>query len=429
MDKPQRPTQFTPPPSDYDFGPPDFSGVNPSDAPLEQLCEVALAVLDWLWKSLEKAAQLAYDLGKSAMSGVTLPARQYLYDNLVLPAWQVCENIRQVLVHMAYLTPQSEMRYDDTGEIRRPNEIDFQLISLGHSVDGAFAAALAAGSDPLGNLDQDPSLAAPANRNPKGGPTGRYPWLPVRPTRKQDGQTTPAPPAGSFPDPFFSDVVEFQRPWGFPDKTNDPNPAKAGNYIETPQTVPGPYPQDAMPTVLFQTDGPASNQWRLDYEGSGCPWQTDIFNEEFIGRAPFTNGYPMPGGTDPSLISGTNPLGDPIVFSAYLIGQIAGNSEFQTNFNLDADRGFAYLCWDWIRDPDPNNKVSKWGKTYQPPVTPPEGTAPITPPDGKLAGWEYPESTAAGQDPPPLYKDPPDQHFPRRTLRLEYPGRTCDEGQ
>jgi Zinc dependent phospholipase C len=409
MDKPQRPTWFTPPPSDYDFGPPDFSGVNPSDDPLEQLCEVVLALLDWLWKSLEKAAQLAYDLGKSAISGATLPARQFLYDNLVLPAWQACENMRQVLVHMAYLTPQSEMRYE-TGEIRRPNEIDYELISLGHSVDGAFAAALAAAWDPLGNLDKDPSLTAPASRNPKGGHTRRYPWLPVRPTRGYEGQTTGA---GSFP--FYSDVVEFQRPWGFPDKTNDRDPGEAGNYIETPQTLPGPYPQDALPTVLFQTDGPASNRMRADYEGAGCPEQTDTYNEDFIGRAPFTNGYPMPEGTQAGLISGTNPLGDPIVFSAYLIGQIAGDREFRSNFNLDADRGFAYLCWDWIRDPKAT-AFNKRGQPYAKPVTPPEGT---------VGEWEYPDPVPAGQDPPPLYQNIPGHD--KRTLKLEYPGRSCEE--
>ncbi len=76
-------------------------------------------------------------------------------------------------------------------------------------------------------------------------------------------------------------MVEFQRPWGFPDHTNDRDPAKSGNYIETPQTVPGPYPQDAVPTVLFGTDGPASNRMRLDYERAGCPEQTDVYNEEF----------------------------------------------------------------------------------------------------------------------------------------------------
>jgi hypothetical protein len=403
MDKPERPTWFTPPSSDYDFGPPDFSGVDSSADPVEQLCDTILAILDWIWKSLEKAAQLAYDLGKSAISGATLPARQWIYDGLVLPAWQICENMRQVLVHMAYLTPQSEMRYA-TGEIRRPNEIDFELISLGHSVDGAFAAALAAAWDPLGNLDRDPSLTAPAMRNPKGGAGRAYPWLPVRPTRRQVGQTTSE--GSGFP--FYSDVVEFQRPWGFPDKTNDSNPARAGNHIETPQTVPGPYPQDALPTVLFASDGPANNQMRFDYEGSRCAEETDAYNEDFIGRAPFTAGYAMPEGTESDDVSGTNPLGDPVVFSSYLIGQIAGNPRFRSNFNLDSDRGFAYLGWDWIRDPK-HPSVNKRAQAYDEPVTPPEGT---------VGAWVYPAPTAAGQDPPPLYDTP---------LKLEYRGRTCQD--
>lgn len=409
MDKPKRPTWFTPPPSDYNFGPPDFSGVNPSDDPISQLCEAILALLDWIWKSLEKAAELAYDLGKSAISGATLPARQALYDGLVLPAWQACENMREVLVHMAYLTPQSEMRYPN-GEIRRPNEIDYELISLGHSVDGAFASALAAAWDPLGNLDKDPTLTAPADRNPKGGPNRAFPWLPVRPTQKYAGQKTAD---GYFP--FYSDVVEFQRPWAFPAKTNDPDLAKAGNYIETPQTVPGPYPRDAMPTILFERNGPADNRMRYDYEISNCPEETDGFNEEFIGRAPYTNGYSVPDGTSPEDISGTNPLGDPIVFSSYLIGQIAGNPKFQSNFNLDADRGFGYLCWDWVRDPNKPTTNAR-SQSYNQPVTPPEGTA---------GQWVYPDPTAAGQDPPPLYESGPG--MAGRTLELEYRGRKCVE--
>jgi hypothetical protein len=281
-------------------------------------------------------------------------------------------------------------------------------LSLGHSVDAAFAMALAAASDPLGNLDKDPTLTAPADRNPKGGPNRAFPWLPIRPTKSFAGQTTAK---GNFP--FFSDAVEFQRPWAFPDKTNDPDMRKAGNYVETPQTVPGPYPRDAMPTILFGKDGPANNRMRLDYEISNCPEETDTFNEEFIGRAPFTHGYPVPKGTAPEDISGTNPLGDPIVFSSYLIGQIAGNPKFQSNFNLDADRGFGYLCWDWTRDPNKPTTNAR-GQAYDEPATPPEGT---------VGEWTYPDPTPAGQDPPPLYTSVPGQ--PGRTLELEYRGRTC----
>lgn len=399
MDKPHRPTVFVPPAADFVPTPPDFSGVDPSDPPLEQACEVLAALLDWLFKSLEQAGQLAYDLAKSAASGATLPARDALYYGLILPAWQVCENMRQVLVHLAYLMPQSELRYDD-GELRRPNEIDHELISLGHTVDGAFAAALAAAFDVLGNLDHDPALTADTIRNPKGGPNRAYPWLPVRPTRRSAGQTTSAPGI------FGSDVVEFRRPWGFPDRTNDPDPQQAGNTVETPQTVPGPYPRDAMPTLLLARDGPADNRMRFDYETAGCPEQTDGYNEEFIGRAPFTHGYPVPDGTAPGDVSGTNPLGDPVIFSAYLIGQIAANPRFDADFNLDADRGFGYLAWDWVRDPKMTTGNQR-GQPYQVPLTWPEGT---------VGQWRYPPAAPADQDPPPLY-DPP--------LQLHYLGREC----
>lgn len=58
-----------------------------------------------------------------------------------------------------------------------PNEIDEQLIRLGHSVDSAFQQALADSFDVLGNLDRDPSLNADGVRDVLNSPT---PWLPVR---------------------------------------------------------------------------------------------------------------------------------------------------------------------------------------------------------------------------------------------------------
>jgi hypothetical protein len=397
MDKPQRPVWFTPPASDFDFGPPDFSGVNPSDDPISELCEAVLALLDWIVKSLEKAAKLLYDIGKSILSGATLPARSWIYDNVTLPAWQVCENMRQVLVHMAYISPQCEMRYPN-GEIRKQNEIDYELVTLGHSVDGAFAAALAAAWDLLGNLDKDPSLTAPAMRNPKGG-DGHYPWLPIRPTKTRQGQTT-FEPSGSI---FGSDAVEFRRPWGFPNKTNDRDPKKNGNYVETPDTIAGPYPMDQTPTVLFKTDGPGNNRARYDYETSQSPAQTDEYNTGFIGSRPYTNDYPYPEGTSEQDISGTNPLGDPIIFSTYLIGQIAANPSFAANFNLDADRGFGYLCWDWNRDLERTQR-NKRNQEYQAPLVAPEGT---------VGEWLYPEPAPYGEEPPPQYPTPLQLHYLR----------------
>ena len=70
--RPEPPSLPGIPASDTDFGPPDGSGVNPSDDPISQSCEVLAAVLDWVFKSLEKAAQLLYDIVKNILSAVTM---------------------------------------------------------------------------------------------------------------------------------------------------------------------------------------------------------------------------------------------------------------------------------------------------------------------------------------------------------------------
>lgn len=419
MNKPQRPTVFVPPASDFIPQPPDFSGVDPSDPPLEQVCEAILAILDWIAKSLEQAAQAIADIVKAAASAATILLRDWIYDNITLPAWQVCENARQVLVHIAYLMPQSEARYDN-GEIKRPNEIDVELVTLGHTVDSMFQAALKSAMDTLGDVDgfvtgvinvvidgidyvvpgavdevsapdhlvTTPDLTLDKVRNPK---SGDFPWLPVRETKtgKNSGR----------------DVAEFRRPWAYPDRTNDPDDNLAGNYVETPTTIGGPYPFGIRPPTLLGLDGPAANNLRIDYEEACDPRVTDALNSKVIGNEPFTHGYPGPDSQRLGY-SGTNPLGDPIIFSTYLLGQLANNGQYATNFNLDADRGFGYLAWDWVRGD--GQQTNKRGQTYFTPVTFPEGADE----------WVVPDPTPADQHPAPRYPTP---------LRIHYIGRDCNE--
>ena len=162
IDRPEPPKIFTPPLSDLtDFGPPDFSGVSSSDDPISEVCGAILALMDWVFKSLEAVGQLLYDLGKSLLSAGTYPARLLIYEGVTLPLWEATENIRMVLVHLGYMRPGSLEFYDDgTGNLKRPNEIDEIIITLGHSVYSAFQEALAAAFDPLGNLDKDPGLTS-----------------------------------------------------------------------------------------------------------------------------------------------------------------------------------------------------------------------------------------------------------------------------
>jgi hypothetical protein len=144
------------------------------------------------------------------------------------------------------------------------------------------------------------------------------PWLPVR-----------EPKVGKNP---VRDVVEFQRPWAFPDRNNFKDVNTAGNYIEIPPTIAGPYVTNTMPHHLFTSSRAASNVPRWRYQTARCPSETDNFNNSLARWE-------------------GSPLGDPVIFSAYLIGQIAHNPHFTSSFNLDADRGYGYLCWDYERTP------------------------------------------------------------------------------
>ena len=100
-----------------------------------------LALLDWVFKSLEKVGQLLYNIVKTVTSAVTWPAWEVMYETVILPLWEVSENIWMVLVHLGYLQPQSEQFYADEN-LKRPNEIDKSLIKLGHSIDSTFQEAL-----------------------------------------------------------------------------------------------------------------------------------------------------------------------------------------------------------------------------------------------------------------------------------------------
>lgn len=410
MPCPKPPTVFTPPASDLpDFGPPDFSGVNPNDDPISQGCGLLAAVLDWFVKQIEKAAKFIYDIIKTIASAATWPLREEIYEHLTLPVWEAGESIRMVLCHLGYFMPQSAQNWPGTSDMKFPNEIDEMLIRLGHSVDSAFQHALADAYDKLGNLDKDPNLNTDGLRDVLHAPN---PWLPVR-----------AAPGGKIPDINLEsdNIVEFLRPWAYPDKNNESDPAKAGNFLEGPLTVAGPYPRDTMPNQIIQADRPISNPARRLYEKAGCPNDTLLYSQAFIrheGTGKFgENEY-----------DGTSPLGDPVPFSAYLIGQIACNPDFiKSNFNLDADRGYGYLCWDWTRVSEPSG-TAKDGRdnVFPEPKTWPEGSFPKHDPNKWLP--DDPPKGVSLPDSPNMHMQKVKGALVRADVDVSYFGRSgCNE--
>jgi len=372
--KPRRPDVIIwPPASDFTdlASAPDLSGVSSGD-PIEDVCDAILAILEWFGKEIAAALKLIGDLIKAVTSPFTYPIRYGLYQ-LAMYFWDMVTTAHEILAHTGFVLPHGERRYADNGELMLPNEIDNGLVSLGSSTDAAFVQALKDATDPFGNLDKDPSLIDPPH-NPR---TTDYPYLPVR-----DKQVADIDPS------FFADhhTNEYRRPWAYPDHSRDTN----GNLYPTPTEVSdiraeldfagaskdlgaimregvlpragpvsGPFPAGSTPDqVLFRTGRQVSPSERSQYEVALTPAHTDALNELFIGHSSDID---------------HSPLGDPIQFCSYLMGRILSPDGYDIDFNLDADRGYGYRCWDWIRGKD----MGKNGREqpYKLPVVEPEGAA------------------------------------------------------
>jgi hypothetical protein len=365
LDKPRRPPVIIwPPASDFTnlASAPDLSGVSSSD-PVEDVCDAILAVLSWLVKEGEAIGQLVGDLVQAVVSPATYPIRYGLWQ-LAMWAWDMVTTTHDILAHIGFMLPHGALAYPDDGETRWTNEIDQGLISLGNTIDGSFAQALLDATDPFGNLDKDPALLIPPH-NPRAEP---YPFLPVRTAQLASGS-----------------VNEFRRPWAYPSQSRN----GAGQLYATPGevsdaraevdfagraddlveilragvhiqagTVSGPYPQGATPDqVLFRTGRPIDFTVRGAYEQALSPAHTDRLNELLIGRSATADG---------------SPLGDPLQLCAYLMGRVTEPEyTYDADFNLDADRGYGYRCWDWIRGDQTG--TNQRGQSYDLPVVPPEG--------------------------------------------------------
>ncbi|MDQ1727539.1 MAG: hypothetical protein QOK14_1584 [Frankiaceae bacterium] len=354
LQKPRKPDLIIfPPASDFTnlLTPPDFSGIDNGNL-LEDACAVFVALVEWAVKEIGDAIKAVGDLIKMINSVGSYPFRVLLYE-LAMKIWDVAMKTHEVMAHTGILMPHSEQRYDD-GELRLPNEIDLPLITLGGTIDGAFQQAINDAIDPMGNLDTDLSVVVSHSvRDP------HYPYYQVLQYHEDSAKRDP---------------WEFRRPWAYPvyselesggvnahvptptetyrPRAADPN-APGGAYKPM---RPGPYPEGTTPDqVFFRTDAGVNADGRRRYEDARTPWETDLINEELIGKGRVRR----------------SPLGDPVPFSAYLIGRLSNHTGYDTQFNLDSDRAYAYLTWDWIRGKEQGR--TDLGFTYRKPVVAPQG--------------------------------------------------------
>lgn len=391
LQKPRKPPFIIlPPAQDIEnlLQPPDLGGIDPAHP--EDICSDIVALLEWAVKELEAAGKLVGDLIKMVNSPETYLVRLGLYEAAML-VWDTISKTHEVMAHSGFLMPHGEQRYGD-GELRLPDEIDIPLITLGGTVDSAFRAALAANADPFGNLDHDANAIgighSVSDRN--------YPYYPVLDYHTFEPARLPGAPA---------DGIEYRRPWAWPASststaggqttsmdtpTETYNPYAsfgAGPDIAYKPLQAGPYPVGTMPDVFFRLDAPPVDPaLRAAYESAQTPWDTDQLNARHL------NGD----------VLRYSPLGDPIPFSAHLVAQLINDTGYSTQFNLDSDRAFAYLTWDWVRNdinaPDGRN-TGILGLAYATPKEPPQGEK-----DAQHPAWNWQQ----GANPLLLrYVDPP----------------------
>lgn len=181
--------------------------------------------------------------------------------------------------------------------------------------------------------------------------------------------------------PHRLDSSDYRHPWNYPTSQMEPD-----------QTTASPYPFGAGPEVLFNLLFP-DPEIRYQLETSTDPSTTDAVSAE---------------------VTPSRCLGSAVGFSMHelwLATRIPKQDKkpevvTMTNWNLDADRGYGYHCWDFKRDASAPPQQDPEGLDFQPPcVWPPQSDpSPLYQPDvPQQVYWVGPGLTdpgCKGQEPP-----------------------------
>ena len=286
------------------------------------LLDLLLALFAWAVYIAQVITWLATILPGLITDVATFPARQVVYWAVIVPAWNLYLLARRALVMAGFVMPMSA-------------EVDLGLTTLGTST-GTFSIAHAL-DDPLANGLTASQITEPSGRATATSPTGldgAYPRgilrdKPADITRADLvaalGLTGPLHYAGE------TDVFkpsEWVAPWRYPET----NQAGVGVAQEGAATHVGPHLVGDLSTVLL-SGLLGSDNARAVLEKCDSPAATAKALD--------------------ALLAVNEHLGGPIEYGLYLVGRMAaevGRAELGVpDFNLDADRGYAWHCWDWDR--------------------------------------------------------------------------------
>jgi hypothetical protein len=362
------------------------------------LVDLLLAIFAWAVYIAEVALWLATVLPGLILDVATFPAREVIYWTVVVPAWNLYMLSRRALVMSAFLMP-------------KPEEIALGLTRLGTT--GAFDIG-AALDDPFGLGTSAFVIDEPSGRLSATSSHDIDPAYPRNVVRDHPGDvsepdlvaalglTANLRYAGDGAQEFKPS--EWVAPWRYPLR----NQAGQGVPQEGGATHAGPYVAGEDSTVLLSAvAGNATARDKLE--------KADTPAETFAELT--------------ALLAQDQHLGAPVDYSTYLVACLLRDRDQEEfgvpDFNLDADRGYAWKCWDWSRHNlrrDPRNPGARGAWECVPDFTATQQSdfsypQPCTPPQQFHADHDNPRQEIGGV---PLDSQ---WHDPHLDLEVHYLGR------
>jgi len=345
---------------------------------LESIWDLLLAIFAWL-AYLVEVIIWALSVLPSLIAGLTTyAAREVIYELVQLPLYNMWLALHYYLAMTGYVMPL-------------PDEINIGLTRLGSSAAGSWPDTLAA-------LDLvDGGLISPTANEGSGSDVQRdYPKdvvadrpVDVSPFASISAILSSLTGAGEPKIPS-----EFTRPWQFPDL----NQAGAAIHSEFARTKASPY--QALTDVLdFMASMPGSGAARDQLESATSAQETST--------------------RVMTLLASGETLGDPVDYVQYIMARLTRDgvdASRVANFNLDADRGYGHLTWDWARlNPAQASKASP--NAFKGTVNPVTGVVD----DVSQRAYPRPARPGYGWDPTDIDPDPlpPNNHRYQPTSVLD----------
>jgi len=322
---------FPQPPHGGDEG---AGGASPE---LKDVFETCLDILAWLDYISQVVLYPATVLAGIITSAATYPVRALLYELVEVPLYSAWMALHWQLSMSGFTLPMQ-------------SEINLGLTTLGTGVSDNWTGVLAALQTVDGGLNS--STASPGSEASGQDKKQKLPLdVVLDPPSWLGNQIHQA-----LSDPWSPTAApsEFLRPWKFPLTNN------TGDHVplELQRAPAGPFVAGQDATVLMNL-APGNNAVRTAFEDAGAPEKTI---STAMAALPNTH------------------LGDPVDYTAYMIARLTRDNTDATkvaNFNLDADRGYGFLAWDWKRMHDvfaiPQNSKASSAHTYNAPTAPGTG--------------------------------------------------------